>query len=129
VSGHGAINATKREEIALLLASGRSAGEAAASVGVHKRTVLRWQAKDAVFVARVSELRAALFKRSGGLLARSTARAAVRLAGLVKSEDERVALSAARSVLALTKTIQEAVEFEERLAAVERRLRGKGAKL
>jgi hypothetical protein len=129
MSGHGAINATKREEIALLLASGRTAKQVSAKVSVTERTIQRWLAKDPLFAARVNELRAAMFKQSGGVLAESTKRAARRLTQLVKSEDERVAMSAARSVLGLTKTVQEAVEFEERVAAIEQRLRARGAKL
>jgi Homeodomain-like domain-containing protein len=129
MSGHGAVNATKREQIALLLAAGRSAKQVAATAGVGERTIRRWLAKDPIFAARVNQLRAGLFKRSGGVLAQSTTRAAHRLSQLVKSEDDRVALAAARSVIGLTRTVQEAVEFEERLAAIEKRLRTKGAKL
>jgi hypothetical protein len=129
MAGHGAINTTKREYAALLLAAGRTFKAAAAGAGVSMRSVKRWQAKDPVFAARVNQLRAGLFKKSGGLLAESTSRAARRLSQLVKSDDERVALGAARSVLGLTKTVQEAVEFEERIAAIEQRLRAKGAKL
>jgi hypothetical protein len=129
MDGHGATNAAKREEVALLLASGRSAEQAAASAGVGRRTVQRWLAKNPAFAARVAELRAELFKLSAGLLSRNTRRAAVRLGRLIKSEDERVALAAARWVLTLARTTLEAVEFEERLAAVERPLRAKGAKL
>jgi hypothetical protein len=129
MSGHGATNAAKREEIALLLASGQNVTRAAGRAGVSKQTVHRWLAKDPTFAARVVELRAEMFKLSAGLLSRNTRRAALQLARLIKSEDERVALAASRSVLTLTRTTLEAVEFEERLAAVERRLRAKGAKL
>jgi hypothetical protein len=74
-------------------------------------------------------LRAGFFKPSGGVLARCTTHAASRLVRLLESEDERLALGAARSVLGLTKTIQEAVEFEQRLAAIEQQLRSAGVNL
>jgi hypothetical protein len=95
---------------------------------VSRRTILRWT-KDREFADRVTELRAGLFKRSGGVLARCTTQAASRLGRLLESDNERVALGAARSVLGLTKTIQEAVEFEQRLAVIERQLRSAGVNL
>jgi hypothetical protein len=122
------IKRSKREQAALLLAAGRSTAQAAAGVGMCKRTILRWL-KCPEFVARVTGLRAELFKRGGGVLARCTTQAAGRLGRLLESDDERVALSAARSVLTLGKTIQEAVEFEQRLAAIEQQLRSSGANL
>jgi hypothetical protein len=122
------IKASKREQAALLLAAGRSRAQAGESVGVSRRTILRWT-KDQEFADRVTELRAGLFKRSGGVLARCTTHAASRLGRLLESDNERVALGAARSVLGLTKTIQEAVEFEQRLAVVERQLRSAGVNL
>jgi hypothetical protein len=114
--------ASKRDQAALLLASGRSTAQTAAGVEVSRRTILRWL-KDLDFAARVIGLRRELFKRSGGMLARCTTHAASRLGRLLESDDERVALSAARSVLGLGKTIQDAVEFEQRLAAIEHQLR------
>ena len=119
------IKASKHEQAALLLAAGRSTAQTAATVGVSRRTLLRWS-KDREFAARVTDLRAGLFKRSGGVLARCTTHAASRLGRLLESEDDRVALGAARSVLGLTKTLQEAVEFEQRLAAIEQQLRAAG---
>jgi hypothetical protein len=126
MSGHGSINAAKREEVAMLLATGRSTRKAAEMAGISRHTVWRWQTKNAAFVAQVRELRSAMFKRASGMLLHGTARAAARLAELVKSDDERISLSAARSLLGLTKTVQEAVDFDERLAAIEQRLEGKG---
>ena len=114
--------ASKRDQAALLLASGRSTAQTAAGVEVSRRTILRWL-KDVDVAARVLGLRRELFKRSGGMLARCTTHAACRLGRLLESDDERVALSAARSVLGLGQTIQDAVEFEQRLATIEQQLR------
>jgi hypothetical protein len=117
-----AAKASRRDQAALLLASGRSTAQTAAGVEVCQRTILRWL-KDADFAARVIGLRREFFKRSGGVLARCTTHAASRLGRLLESDDERVALSAARSVLGPGKQIQDAVEFEERLVSIERQLR------
>jgi len=122
------IKASKYEQAGSLLAAGRGTAQAAAGLGVSRRTILRWS-KAREFAARVTDLRAGLCKRSGGVLARCTTHAASRLGRLLESEDDRVALGAARSVLGLTKTLQEAVEFEQRLASIEQQLRATGANL
>jgi hypothetical protein len=91
------IKASKHEQAVLSLAAGRSAAQAAAGVGVSRRTILRWS-KAREFAVRVTDSRAGLCKRSGGVWARCTTHAASRLGRLLESEDDRVALGVARSV-------------------------------
>src|SRR6516164_2356248 len=113
--------APNREEAALLLAVGPGTVQAAPGVGLCKRTMLGCT-KNREVAASVSGFHTWLCKRFGGVFARYATRAASGLGRLRESEDERVAPRAACSILGLITTNPEAVEFEERLAAIERQL-------
>jgi hypothetical protein len=124
--GRKPTHSAKREQVALLLALGRSARKAAAEAGVGERSVRRWLTEDTAFAARVNRLRAELFERTTARLGAAMGRAARRLHQLLKSEDERVALAASRSVLGMSKALRETVVVEQRLEAVEQTLAARG---
>jgi hypothetical protein len=111
----GKKSAATREAVAAALARGETVREAGCGARVSERTVTLWLANDAAFRARVEGLRAELLERSMGITVSATAAAATRLKRLVKSKDERVALSAARAVLESAVSLRNAVSVEHRL--------------
>lgn len=103
----------------LALAAGKGVQEAAEAAGVSRRTVSRRLA-DPVFQASLAEARRAVLVESLNLLTSLSARAVQRLGELLKSKDERVCISAARSILLARSRMQADHEFSERIAALER---------
>jgi hypothetical protein len=118
VAGNGRQNAD--EALALALASGQTLRLAAEAAGIGERTAARRWA-DAEFRRRVSVLRGDLVGRALGRMADGMSAAADVLRQLLAAESESVRLGAARSLLELGVKLREAVEMEERLAAVEAR--------
>jgi hypothetical protein len=108
-----------RDAVAAALARGETVRESACGAGVSERAVTYWLAGDPVFRARLDELRAGLLERSMSITLGATAAAATRLKRLVKSRNERVALSAARAVLETAVSMRNAVSLEQRLRALE----------
>lgn len=119
-------NGSKKERLATLLAGGRSVRAAAAEAGVPLRTAYRWSG-EVDFRRLVQDIRGRLVSRAVGILSRSMGAAAKKLRRLLASADERVALSASRSVLELAQALRQAEEFEARLAALEERAQQQGA--
>jgi hypothetical protein len=113
------------ESLALAVASGQTLRSAAASVGVAERTATRRWA-DAAFRRRVGELRGEMTSRAAGRLVEGMVAAADRLRQLVDATDERVALAAAKELLAASVRIREATELEQRLADLEEQLAQRG---
>jgi transposase-like protein len=111
----------KKEAAALLLAVGRSVRAVAREAGCSERTLRNWQGEEA-FAARVRVLRSEVFARSVGILCGASARAAAKLRRLLRSEDERIGLGAARAILEATPRLREAGELAERVAELEKRL-------
>jgi hypothetical protein len=111
-----------RERLALLLAGGASVIAAAKKTNIGLRTAFRWLA-DPAFQARIVELRNEASGRALGRLSLTMNSAARKLAKLIASTDERIALSAARSILELRGKLHETDEFERRLSAVEQAVR------
>ena len=110
---------TKDEALALALAAGASAAEAAKSVRLSVRTVKRRRA-DPAFMRRVAELRAEMVSRAVGRLSEAMTAAALQLRRLVlKGRSEQVQLGACRAVLELGNRLRESVELEQRLSALE----------
>jgi hypothetical protein len=107
--------------LALALASGLTAGDAAERAGVAPRTAYRRLA-DAAFRAHVAELRAEMVGRALGKMADGMAEAADILRQLLRAEKESVRLGAARALLELTVRLRESVELEERVRVLEERL-------
>jgi hypothetical protein len=88
----------RREQAALLLAAGRTVKAAARHSGVGERTIARWL-QDKAFQARILELRSSMVESAVGRMAGDMAGAAKVPRRLLKSQDERTALQAARSIL------------------------------
>lgn len=109
----------RREAAALGLAKGLSATDAAALGGISVRQLRRWR-DDPRFQQRVQEMRSGLFTIALGKLAELGGKAADRLAQLLASSNEPVALGACRLALEAGAKLREMVDFEERLAEVER---------
>ena len=113
----------KKEAAALLLAVGRSVRAVAREAGVSERTIRNWRGEDA-FAARVRLLRSEVFARAVGVLCGASTRAAAKLRQLLRSEDEKIALGAARAILEAAPRLREAGELAERVEELERRLTG-----
>jgi hypothetical protein len=108
----------RREALALDLAAGWPAKEAAARNGVSERTAGLWR-KEPAFAARVEELRAQLLEQAMAVLVSGTTGAAAVLRKLLESADERVRLRAAQQVLEQATRLREAVTLEERVRLLE----------
>ena len=104
------------------LAAGLSVREAAVAAGMAERTAYRRLA-DPGFKAAVSAARGAMLDRAVGKLAETSTHAADCLAALLTSDDDRVRLAAARSILELGPKLREATELADRVAAAETALR------
>jgi hypothetical protein len=101
--------------LAVALAAGQEVADAARSARLSERTAYRRLA-DPDFRRRVAELRGRAVDRALGRLSGTMAQAADRLKALLDSDDERVALAAARAVLEFGHRLREQVELEERVA-------------
>jgi hypothetical protein len=110
------------DPIALGVASGKKLADVAKDVGVNVRTVQR-RMKSPQFRARVHELRAQMLGEAAGRLTDGMAKAADELLALVGHSDADVRHKAAVKVIELGLRTREAVDVEERLAAVEAALR------
>jgi hypothetical protein len=114
------------EALAAHLATGETVQGAAGAAGVSERTAFRRLTSPA-FRQRVEELRREAVARAVGSLADSSSAAARRLAQLVASADERVALGAARATLELTLRAIDVPELERRVAELKKSLGGQAA--
>jgi hypothetical protein len=108
------------DALALALAGGKTVRDAAQSAGIGERTATR-RVADPDFRRRIAELQAEMVGRALGKMAEGMTEAADTLRALLNSEGESVRLGAARSILELANKLREAVELDERLAALERR--------
>jgi hypothetical protein len=111
---------TADDALALALAAGRTAREAAAACGLSERTAYRRLA-DPAFRRRADALRADLVDRALGRLADGMADAADTLRLLLGARSESVRLGAARALLEVGAKLRESVDLEQRLRAVEQR--------
>jgi hypothetical protein len=112
------------EDAIALLASGAKVTAVNRSTGVPRRTLTRWLA-DPEFQRRLQQYRAELYDAPVGILGAYAAQAAATLGALaVGALSESVKLAAARAVLEVGRSLREATEFEQRLAALEGRLNG-----
>jgi transposase-like protein len=114
----------KREAAALLLAVGRSVRAAAREAGCSERTINNWQGEEA-FAARVLALRSEVFTRAVAVLCGASTKAAAKLRRLLRSDDDRIGLGAARAILEAAPRLREAGELAERVEELEKRLRDK----
>src|SRR5262245_41281334 len=110
----------RQEAAALALACGCDLAEAARRSHAGKRTIKTWTATVPGFARRVGELRAEMTARALGRLADGMTDAADTLGFLCrKGRSEQVRLGAARALLELGVRLREAVELEQRVAALE----------
>ena len=117
----GGKKVSPRDHVAVLLAAGSTAVDAAAKVGIHERTVRRWL-DEPVFRSDVERLRAEMVTAALGRLSATMATAAEELGDLIKSPDPHVRYKAARAVIELAAKLRETVELERRVEELERRL-------
>jgi hypothetical protein len=113
------------ELLAAHLAGGLTLTQAAEKAGVAERTARR-RAKEPAFRRRVEELKAEAVGRAVGVLGRSMTGAAVELAKLLKSADEKTRLQAAREIIGLTLRARQQTELERRMAELEDALKEDG---
>ena|SRR5437870_5565578 len=120
-------NGRRKGEAALLLAlaAGQTVRDAASLAGIGERTATRRFAEPD-FRRQVTQLRAGMVQRALGKLADAATEAVDTLRGLLAAGSESVKLGAARSILELGCKVKEAVELEERIAALEESTRTKG---
>jgi hypothetical protein len=111
----------KRADAALIahLAAGVSPSGAAKLAGVSEATAYRRLA-DPVFRQRVEKARADFWERASGIMSKGAAESATVLRKLLRSEDGRLRLQAARVLLEQGARVRELVNVEQRLAELEK---------
>jgi hypothetical protein len=111
----------KKMALALALASGMSVPAAAEQAQVCERTVRRRLANPA-FRRLVARLRNQMLEAALGRMAENMTRAADKVARLLDSADEAVALRAARTLMSLGLRLRDSVELADRIHEIEREL-------
>ncbi len=101
---------------------GRTLRSAAKLAAVSERTARRRWA-DPAFRQRVQQLRADAVERAMGRLSGDMGRAAGKLRHLLNAEAENVRLGAAKAVIELGLKLRDSTEWENRLIALEEKLR------
>lgn len=110
-AGNGRISG-RQEAVALLLAGGAKEKDAARQAGVGERTIRTWKA-DPAFRYRMSELRATLIEQGLHSLAEGLTEAVTQLRGLLCSENEAIALAAAKTMLDAVLKLQQQTASEK----------------
>jgi hypothetical protein len=100
------------------LASGLSPAGAAKLAGVSEATCYRRLA-DPSFRQRVEAARASFWERALGILSKGAAESATVLRRLLRSDDGRLKLQAAKVLLDQGIKVRDQVDIEQRLAALE----------
>ena len=109
------------EKLAADLAAGKTVREAAVTAGVSERTAFR-RLEDAVFKARVAELRSEMVRTAAGRLADGMTEAAgVLRAGLIHA-DPHIRHKSAVKLIELAVKVTELAELERRVEELEQRL-------
>jgi len=107
------------EKLLLALACGASVESAARSAGVSPRTAHR-RLKDPEFQRQLRKLKREMMERASSILTAGTLEAAKSfLAFQDPSTSQTVRLGAARSIFQYSLKMQERLDFEERIAALE----------
>jgi hypothetical protein len=111
---------TQSDELLLAaLAAGTPVEQAARAAGLSARTAYRRLA-DPVFRGRLARARDTLIETALGELVDSAADAVATLRALLRAEDERVRLGAAKATLEQLLRLRETLTLSQRLAALER---------
>jgi hypothetical protein len=122
----GGKSSAQRDQVAFLLAAGRSKTEASLKAGVARRTITNWL-KEPVFQQRIRELKDTLLSRAVGRLVGAGSLAAKTLVALMgKDNKPQVRRAAAAALLASLFKGVDTLDLSQRLAALEEseRLRG-----
>ena len=106
----GKKSASKREQVALHLASGATVRATAAKCGVSERTVHGWL-KEPDFAGLVDDLRRQMLERGMAVLMANTTRASRTLAKLLEHKNARIRLSAAKALLEQSVRMRDAVQL------------------
>jgi hypothetical protein len=106
------------------LASGKSERAAAALAGISERTAQRRMAKPE-FRRELAKAREAMLDRSIGHLAAGGTEAAVVLRNLLRSDDGKLRLGAARAVLAAGCQLREVETLAAKVAELEQIVKGR----
>jgi hypothetical protein len=101
------------------LAAGVSPAGAAKLAGVSEATTYRRLANP-TFRQRVEDARAELWKRAMAVLSKSAVEGAIVLRRLLRSDDSKIRLQAAKIVLEQGIKVQDMVEIAQRVAALEK---------
>jgi hypothetical protein len=101
------------------LAAGVSPEGAAELAGVSRATVYRRLA-DPAFHTRVANARAELWKRAAAVLSKSAVEGALVLRRLLRSDDARIRMQAAKIVLDQGIKVRDQVDLAQRVAALEK---------
>ncbi|HWG41332.1 MAG TPA: hypothetical protein VN688_01000 [Gemmataceae bacterium] len=104
------------------LASGKSVEATAKLAGVSDVTVYR-RLKNLAFRSKVRQARADVLERALGHLSKGAAEASIVLRNLLRDDDHRLRLGAARAILGLGDQLRESEETDARLAALEEQVR------
>ena len=116
----------KKTALALALASGLTVVAAAEQAQVSESTVHR-RLKQPAFRRLVARLRNQMLEAALGRMAENMTRAADKVARLLDSDNEAIALRAARTLLSLGLRLRDSVELADRIDEIERELdRNKG---
>jgi hypothetical protein len=113
-----AANASKIDRLILAVAAGESIADAARAADVSLRSAQRYLSRPTA-KTRIAQIRDQMFAEAVQTLASSAGAAARAMRELIDSQDERVRLSAARSVLEIGPTLFEFSDVAQRLAAIE----------
>ncbi len=95
-----AVSGIRRDAAALALARGLRVPQVSQETQISERTLYRWSAEDEAFQQRVEEFRHELLEQAFGRVPDWAVRASDTLGELLGSQDDRVRLQAARSLLA-----------------------------
>ncbi len=104
--------------LATALASGATLEEASLQAGVSVATVTR-RLKDPAFQQQVAQIRSGMLERACGQLADAATAAVATLVELLREGRESTRLAAAREILTHMLKVEELVDFERRIAALE----------
>jgi lambda repressor-like predicted transcriptional regulator len=115
----------KREAALAALLTEATLADAAVKAGVSTRALKNWLAEPG-FAAEYRAARAALVEAALLALQRANAAAVETLVGNLACDDPAVEIRAAKIILEQTIRLREHSEFEDRLAAVEAAIGGKG---
>jgi hypothetical protein len=118
-----AVSGIRRDAAALAIARGLPISQVAQETKISQRSLFRWMAEDEPFQMLVEDHRRELRSQAYGRLSDWGVRASDTLGQLLSSEDERMRLQAARSLLAALGDMRPMEKVEEQVAELAQILR------